>query len=68
MKLQQYLSDVGMTAREFSRRIRVAEGSVCRYLNGDRFPEPAVLIRIKAVTDGAVCADDFLPSDEEAAA
>ena len=66
MRLSEYLALQKIKPSEFARRIEVSRAAVARYISGDRFPEPSVLIRIRDVTDGDVTPDDFL-SEVEAA-
>jgi transcriptional regulator with XRE-family HTH domain len=60
MKLQHYLVSKETTQAEFARRIRVKPPTVCRYVKGERIPEPDVMRRIYAATDGNVTANDFM--------
>lgn len=60
MKLADYLSERGISAAEFARRIQVGSRmSVLRYANGERIPRPDVMARIVAQTDGEVQPNDF---------
>ena len=64
MKLAAYLADRKQTAGAFAKRIRVTQPAVSRYVRGLRVPEPDVMKRIRAETNGAVTADDFYDDDE----
>jgi transcriptional regulator with XRE-family HTH domain len=66
MRLAEYLESSKISPAEFSRLIGVSPAAVSRYASGRRFPEPSVLVRIRAATDGAVTADDFLPTEARA--
>ena len=58
MRLEEYLSETGLTRAEFARQIGVKQFSVSRYLNG-RVPEPSVMCKIIEATEGKVSANDF---------
>lgn len=59
MRLADYLAQKGLTQAVFARKIGVSQGSVARYLKGERRPNWAVLQRIQKVTGGAVRPEDF---------
>jgi transcriptional regulator with XRE-family HTH domain len=59
MRLQDYLSEHGVTRAEFARRLGVKHISVTRYVSEGRVPEPSVMEKIIEVTDGKVTANDF---------
>lgn len=58
--LSDWLSTKGLTDAEFGRRIGCDRGSVGRYTRGERYPDPATLLRIRQETEGEVTADDML--------
>ena len=58
MTLGEYLQRTGTSRAAFARQIKVKHISVTRYLSG-RIPEPKVMERIIAATDGRVTANDF---------
>lgn len=60
MKLSEFLSRQGMSQTEFGDAIGVTGETVCRYLNGTRFPSAAIMIKIKQATDGRVTPNDLL--------
>lgn len=67
MKLAAWLRTKDMTATAFGLLVNVTnKQTMSRYIRGDRFPPPDVLVRIRAVTDGEVTADDF--ADQHVAA
>lgn len=59
MRLSEWLIKTGITAAEFARRIRKPQGTVARYVNGDRIPEAEAMKRIAKETNQQVRADDF---------
>lgn len=58
--LAAWLKDQDISDAEFGGRIGCDRGSVGRYARGERFPNPATLIRIREETEGLVTADDML--------
>ena len=58
MTLGEYLDRTGTARAAFARQIDVRHITVTRYLAG-RVPEPEVMKRIIAATDGCVSANDF---------
>lgn len=60
MKLDAYLSEMGMSKAAFAKLIGVSEEAVRRYVTGERKPDWPVLARIAKHTDGRVSADDFM--------
>jgi transcriptional regulator with XRE-family HTH domain len=64
MQLSAYLADKGISDADFAQAIGVTRQAVHRYKTGGRLPEWPVLAKIREATDGAVTADDFLPSPE----
>lgn len=67
MKLSDYLSGQNESPAAFAAAIGVSRQAVHRYKAGERVPRPEVLSRIRAATNGAVTADDFMPAPREAA-
>ena len=59
MKLRQFLNYNNITSREFSKSLGISEVSLSRYLNGKRFPDKKMLIKIYELSDGQVDANDF---------
>lgn len=60
MKLASWLEEKNINRRDFAGRIGVSEVAVTRYLNGDRIPRRAHMLRIAEVTSGEVTANDFM--------
>lgn len=69
MNLRSFLSGSKMTDARFAEIVGASEAAVRKWKYGERTPRPEVMLRIRAATNGAVTADDFLPaaSSEEAA-
>jgi transcriptional regulator with XRE-family HTH domain len=59
MKLSHWLTERDMSLAEFAALIEVKVQSAHRYARGERFPRPAIMQRIKAVTLGTVAEADF---------
>lgn len=62
MKLSSYLEQQKLTPAAFGKKIRVSRQAVDRYIAGQRIPQPKVMKRIAAVTDGVVTPNDFYGS------
>jgi transcriptional regulator with XRE-family HTH domain len=60
MKLDQFISESGLSRADFAKAIGVSEVSVTRYIGGSRIPRPVVLAKISEVTKGSVTPNDFL--------
>ncbi|WP_081651836.1 helix-turn-helix domain-containing protein [Aurantimonas coralicida] len=62
MTLDDFLSDTNETQSAFAQRIGVPQGTVGRYVRGERIPRPLIMGRIIHATSGRVSASDFYPS------
>lgn len=62
MTLADYLRAHGIKQSDFALRIRSHQANVHQWVTGKRRPTLAIIERISEATDGAVRADDFLPS------
>lgn len=59
MKLTQYLTDNGISETAFAERIGCGQATINRYINGKRFPEREMILKIEEATDGAVSPADW---------
>jgi transcriptional regulator with XRE-family HTH domain len=59
MELGQYLDEHDISVARFAAEIGVTVQAVHRYLNADRIPRPAIMVRIAAATHGLVTPNDF---------
>lgn len=64
MKLADYLSSVNLSHEHFAGLIGVEQATVTRYVNGQRYPRPEILARIREVTSGQVTPNDFVGEGE----
>lgn len=64
MKLAAYLTEAGITASDFAKRVEVAAPTVTRLRNGTRLPSLALAQRIARETGGKVMPDDFFQEIE----
>jgi len=62
MKLIRYRRLNELSAAKLCRDLGISRGTLSRYETGERFPRPETLIKINAVTNGQVTAQDFLQS------
>jgi transcriptional regulator with XRE-family HTH domain len=65
MRLGQYMAGRGVNDAALARDLGVTAAAVGRYRNGKRLPSPAVMKKIRRLTDGAVTADDFYPDETD---
>lgn len=61
--LDSYLAGQGIANADFARRLGVSEATVSRLRRNKQAPSFALVARIRAATNGAVSADDFLPAE-----
>ncbi len=54
MRLQDYLSKNEILHTDFANEIGVSQAAVSRYSNGKRIPQPQIINRIEAATNGLV--------------
>ena len=59
MKLKQYLSEKGLTQREFGEAVGVPQATINRYVNGERFPDRDMILKIIEATGGHVSVVDW---------
>jgi transcriptional regulator with XRE-family HTH domain len=60
MTLSAYMSLRSFTAATMAELIGCSEGAIRKWQYGERIPGTENLIRIREITDGAVCPDDFI--------
>ena len=65
MKLKDYLRFKKITNKTFASLLKVSPVSLSRYLNGERFPEKGILVKIYNLTEGLVSPNDFCLQDEK---
>ena len=63
MKLKQYLDSKHLINSKFAERCGLKRSAFCRYVNGDRRPDPITAMKIKSVSKGAVTEFDKIISD-----
>ncbi len=49
-----------LSAAKACKELGVSRSALSRYENGERFPRPEILLKIKAMTKGQVMPDDFI--------
>ncbi|WP_159981893.1 MULTISPECIES: helix-turn-helix transcriptional regulator [unclassified Novosphingobium] len=63
MTLRDYLAEAQLSYGAFAKKIGVKNGrTVHRYVEGQRYPRPNLLVAIARETDGKVQPNDFLAS------
>jgi len=60
MKLDDYLSQTGISRGDFAKRVKLSEAALSRYIKERRTPEPDVMRRIHVETGGCVAPNDFV--------
>lgn len=67
MTLKEYMKANRIKDAAMASLIPCSIGAVRKWKRHERIPRPSQIRRIKEVTDGAVCPDDFLgiPPDEK---
>lgn len=60
MRLLRFRRMNDISASKLCKELGISRGALSRYENGERFPRPEILLKIKAVTSGQVAAEDFL--------
>lgn len=64
--LSKYLKDNGIRQRALALKSGVSPTAIHRYVAGTQFPRAKHIQKIVEATDGAVTANDFLPSGDAA--
>ncbi|WP_183921586.1 helix-turn-helix transcriptional regulator [Sphingomonas sp. BK069] len=67
MRLSAFLELPGQRATDIARKCGVAVSTITRVAKGEKRPSMDLAEKIRAATNGAVSADDFLPPFEPAA-
>ena len=60
MTLLEYLTQHGLTYRDFAAQLGRDSAEVWRWANGHRMPDLRTALRIKEITGGAVAPDSFV--------
>lgn len=64
MRLAAYLKLSGRTATDLARQCSVSVPTITRVAKGQKTPSLTLAAKIRAATEGAVRADDYLPAFE----
>jgi predicted transcriptional regulator len=54
MKLKEYLDKKNLIHSRFAEKCGLKRSAFCRYVNGDRKPDPVTCMKIKAMSKGEV--------------
>jgi len=65
MKLKDFLRFRKISNKTFANLLNISPVSLSRYINGDRFPEKEILIKIYNLTEGLVSPNDFCLLNEK---
>lgn len=68
MTLDDFLKNepTKMSHAAFGKKIGVEQATVTRYVNGERFPSPEIILKIVKATKGKVTAADLVAVSEKA--
>ncbi len=61
-KLKTYLKDNGISHDAFAKEVGATQATITRYVRGDRFPAPDMIVRIAVATKGMISASDWYSS------
>jgi len=61
-KLRRYLESKNIPQHEFGSRIGVTQPAISRYVLGERFPEPEIILKIEKATGGYITPTDWYES------
>jgi|TARA_R100000426_G_scaffold6028_2_gene8000 transcriptional regulator with XRE-family HTH domain len=59
MTLSEYLKAKKISQAKFAYRCNLSRATICRILDGSRYPSPETMRRIFLATDGEVKPNDF---------
>ena len=59
MKLKDYLRTNQIKSEDFAKSLGASHGGVLKWITGERFPRPLMLVKIERLTEGQVTANDF---------
>lgn len=65
MRLEQYLTDNGISAAAFARMLGTSQVTIYRYKRGLRFPYPETIAKIHKATKGKVTVRDWYEHAQE---
>ncbi|MFD1199547.1 helix-turn-helix domain-containing protein [Brucella gallinifaecis] len=66
-KLKTYLKDNGLSHDAFAKEVDATQATITRYVRGDRFPTPQMIVKIAKATNGEITASDWYASSAGAA-
>lgn len=66
MKLDQYLTSRGISRSDFGKAVGVTPVAITRYINGNRFPDKDMILRIESETSGEVAVRDWYAPEDAA--
>ena len=66
MTLYEYLNNYPQEKKAFAEKLRIAESTLFKYINGEREPKLCIAIRIHTLTDGKVGFIDMINDTQDA--
>jgi len=61
MRLGEFLRLADLPQAKFATLIGVRQATISRYISGEQIPSTPIVLKIRALTEGAVTLDDWLP-------
>jgi transcriptional regulator with XRE-family HTH domain len=61
MRLGEFLRSADISQTRFAALIGVRQATISRYISGEQIPSTPIVLKIRALTEGAVTLDDWLP-------
>lgn len=60
--LRRWLFENQLTLWAFGRQVGVVQSALSEWMTGKKYPSPAMMMRIRDATQGAVQPNDFFPA------
>lgn len=64
-KLQLYLHNHKISQANFAINLKVTRDAISKYIRGERFPRPEIILKIEKATDGYVRPSDWYVDNTE---
>jgi transcriptional regulator with XRE-family HTH domain len=61
MRLGEYLRSAEISQTRFAAQIGVRQATISRYVSGEQVPSTPIVLKIRALSKGAVALDDWVP-------
>jgi hypothetical protein len=61
MRLAEFLRLTATPQAKFAAQVGVRQATISRYISGEQIPSTPIVLKVRALTGGAVALDDWLP-------